>query len=245
MAQVNNALGWSQVISSPDYFNSCVLAPSNIGVPNNIFGYQQPATGNAYIGLTTFYDDGLGSLNTREFAGAELTSPLISGQKYYVSMKVNLSLSTSGTTNTAINKIGAWFTTAPSMSYTHNLAQVYSNNIITDSSGWYSINGSFIADSNYTFIMLGNFFSDVNTDTIIYPITGPDKLSYYFIDDVCVSTDSLECFNTVGIKEFNYNKEKKIIRIVDVLGRETEDKSNILLIFIYSDGTTEKVFRLE
>jgi hypothetical protein len=29
------------------------------------------------------------------------------------------------------------------------------------------------------------------------------------------------------------------------MGRETEIKSNALLIYIYSDGTTEKVLRIE
>ena len=29
------------------------------------------------------------------------------------------------------------------------------------------------------------------------------------------------------------------------MGRETEDKPNTMLIYIYSDGTTEKVYRIE
>jgi len=35
--------------------------------------------------------------------------------------------------------------------------------------------------------------------------------------------------------------EKKLIKVVDLLGRETEIKPNVLLIYIFSDGSTEKV----
>lgn len=38
---------------------------------------------------------------------------------------------------------------------------------------------------------------------------------------------------------------KSLVQIVDIMGRETEDKPNTLLIYVYSDGTTEKVFRVE
>lgn len=47
-----------------------------------------------------------------------------------------------------------------------------------------------------------------------------------------------------GLNEFS-TLPKKVIRIYDLLGRETEDKRNTLLIYVYSDGTTEKVFRIE
>lgn len=39
--------------------------------------------------------------------------------------------------------------------------------------------------------------------------------------------------------------EKNLIKITDFFGRETKYKPNTLQIYIYSDGTTEKVFRVE
>ncbi len=48
-----------------------------------------------------------------------------------------------------------------------------------------------------------------------------------------------------SINESHMEFEKELIKIVDLMGRETEDKPNTLLIYIYSDGTTEKVFRVE
>lgn len=48
----------------------------------------------------------------------------------------------------------------------------------------------------------------------------------------------------VGVQELS-NPNKILVRIVDALGRETEDMPNTTLIFIYSDGTREKVYRME
>ena len=37
-----------------------------------------------------------------------------------------------------------------------------------------------------------------------------------------------------------YKDDKKLLKIVDVLGRETKVKKNTLLFYTYSDGTVEK-----
>jgi hypothetical protein len=49
---------------------------------------------------------------------------------------------------------------------------------------------------------------------------------------------------TVGIQELT-KPGKTLIKIIDSIGRQTEDKPNTTLIYIYSDGTTEKVYRME
>ena len=38
--------------------------------------------------------------------------------------------------------------------------------------------------------------------------------------------------------------EKVVVKILDHMGRETEFKANTPLIYVYSDGTTEKVFTI-
>lgn len=40
-------------------------------------------------------------------------------------------------------------------------------------------------------------------------------------------------------------KDKELVQIVDAMGRETEFQPNTLLVYVYSDGTVEKVFRVE
>ena len=48
----------------------------------------------------------------------------------------------------------------------------------------------------------------------------------------------------VGIEELKQSK-KEVVKVVDLMGRETEEVPNTILIYIYSDGTTEKVFKAE
>ncbi|MGM0478392.1 MAG: leucine-rich repeat domain-containing protein [Bacteroidota bacterium] len=62
-----------------------------------------------------------------------------------------------------------------------------------------------------------------------------------------VSSFSQDCYNdclVAGIDEFQ-TESRNIRRIIDMMGKETVDRTNTLLIFIYSDGTSEKVFRTE
>jgi hypothetical protein len=50
--------------------------------------------------------------------------------------------------------------------------------------------------------------------------------------------------DVASIQEVSFNK-KEIIRVLDVMGRETVSTPNTVLIYVYSDGSTEKVFRVE
>lgn len=108
------------------------------------------------------------------------------------------------TTKYASNKIGVLFTNDEYESLSNpaplpaNFAHFYSNTIITDTLDWTIISGSFIADSAYKYIMIGNFFDNNQTAylTVLDSLLG--ECSYYFIDDVCVSTDSLTCSQTLS-----------------------------------------------
>jgi len=48
---------------------------------------------------------------------------------------------------------------------------------------------------------------------------------------------SMNCHAT-GIKD--YSSQRKLIKVVDVFGRSVTPKPNMTLLYIYSDGTTEK-----
>lgn len=55
----------------------------------------------------------------------------------------------------------------------------------------------------------------------------------------------IEITPPIGLEENYLGENKKLVKVVDLLGRETEIKSNTTLIYIYNDGTMEKVFRVE
>lgn len=63
-------------------------------------------------------------------------------------------------------------------------------------------------------------------------------------------TFSVDCSNAcsdsfVGIGELNSNQPKELIKIVNLLGQEVEYTPNTVLIYQYSDGTSEKIFTIE
>lgn len=48
-----------------------------------------------------------------------------------------------------------------------------------------------------------------------------------------------------GLIEIKAGYEKNLVKIVDLMGRETEFKPNTTLIYMYSDGSSERIFKLE
>ncbi len=195
LGQAFNALGWNASWNTPDYFNAC--ADSGIvSVPYNQIGFQYASFGNGYVGLAAIIPVG-GNINAREIIGRQLSNPLIPNTKYYVSFKLSLADSSIF----ACDKVGLSFSTVPfyddsiSTTLINNHSTVYSSAIIYETENWVTISGNFIADSAYDYVMLGNFFTDSNTDfdsSLSHPITFY-SFAYYYIDDVCVSSDSLEC----------------------------------------------------
>jgi hypothetical protein len=204
--QLKYATGWQTFGESPDYFNSC--NPTSFNVPSNIIGYQSALTGVAYAGFVAYSSLGL----AREIIGSLLTQSLTIGTKYYVSMNVSLAEFDATTKNyIPCDKVGIRFSSVPFSTITpapiNNISHVYATTIISDTMNWTKISGSFVADSNYKYIMIGNFFNDANTDTIYRP-TG--QYSYFYVDDICVSTSSLTCPIVTNIKS---NEESKSVSI--------------------------------
>lgn len=179
-----------------------------MSTPINWAGYQLASNGVGYAGCLTY----LGTVpNTREFIAQNLTTPLNIGTKYFISFQVNLSLGFSTDANCASDKIGATFAMAPycCSSFIKNSAAVFKNSLITDSTNWTKVFGSFTADSAYSYIVLGNFFSDANTNIQKFYNTFSDQ-SYYYIDDICVSTDSSHAYNFATSVESHLQTENTL-----------------------------------
>jgi hypothetical protein len=182
--QINYATGWSSYCATPDYFNPC--NNTTAGVPINFVGYQNAEFGVSYAGLFTYARSGF----YREILGIQLIQSLIIGQKYFVKFYTNMALLNN--VSIATNKMGIRFSTIP-YSYNNpvpidNFAHVYSDSIITDTLNWIKISGSFIADSTYQYVSVGNFFNDSTTTHVLMDTSG--WFAYYYIDNIIVSTDS-------------------------------------------------------
>ena len=193
LSQISKAKEWYSIRETPDYFNSCSNSYMS-SVPSNLFGNAQPSSGNAYAGIGCFW---YGSLNYPECIGTQLIDTLKIGFKYYISFKVRLAQKANSNNWCAINKLGLYFSVISYDSINNvslcNCAQIYSDSIITDTLSWHTIRASFVADSNYKFVGIGRFFTENQTSTL--QITGTVCNSYYYIDDVCVSLDSIYAYN--------------------------------------------------
>ncbi len=202
VGQINRCINWhnagdstNQTLSSPDYFNTC---SPNAGYrpPYGGYGYQETHSGNAYALVNTWLP--LHPL-VREFIQGTLSQALSIGQTYYVSFYANLPFGFSNSiVSVATNHLGALFTTFPFVNQHYatiiNFAHIYTDSLVTDTLNWTLISGSFIADSAYNYITIGNFFDALHTDTL-HLGSSPNDVSAYYIDDVCVSTDSLFATN--------------------------------------------------
>ncbi len=204
-------LYWDRWDQSPDYFHACAGELGGIDtlldVPWNGFTWQYAHDGEAYVGMTCFEPN-----DFREHVGAPLVEPLVVGQTYHVSYWVNLA--TEGSyweTRWACNNQGVLFTmdehlwsgqTGSGPEFTpRNHAHVNKPTILTDTANWTLVSGSFVADSAYRYIVLGNFFDDAHTDTVHFTPGLPSWAAYYLYDAICVSPTPGECPTATGLAE--------------------------------------------
>lgn len=180
---------WKNYRGSPDYFNTC--SDTFASVPCNRLSCQVASSGNAYGGLF-----GLNFNNSyREIVGVQLAEPLIIGQTYYVSFKTSAVYGGYYGIFWFSNKLGAKFSTQEYSENNpvpiNNFAHIYSEDIISDTSNWTTIQGTFIADAAYSHVMIGNFYDNQNTDTLA--TINISLGAYYYVDDVCVTTNPSGC----------------------------------------------------
>ena len=183
--QFGYCVDWLNFRNTPDYFNSC---SDFMGVPLNIAGFQQAKDGEAYAGISCYWTV---NVDSREHIGIELLEPMETGTTYYASFwisKSDLPLSDVACNNQGIRFSTNLFTNGDSTPLP-NWDHVHNQEVVTDSIGWTQIKGAFTADSNYLYMSIGNFFNDVNTDTIHLNSVASGE-GYYYVDDVKLSTDS-------------------------------------------------------
>ena len=172
------ANGWINYHYTPDYYNRCATF-ENVGVPKNFFGYQEPASGNAYVGFTVYH-----SSAPNEIIGVKLKTPLKKGRKYNFSMKLSLAEYYS---KYASDNVGILFTNTPETALNSEVYHFKSDQVIHDFTNWTTLSGIFFADEDYDYMLIGNFFPREHTNIEAASGGGAYDASYYFIDDVYVA----------------------------------------------------------
>ncbi len=198
-------LHWFSFSDTPDYYRSCVPEGAINWVPQSGVVYQYPYDGGSFSGLFTYaYGN-----NYREMIGAELLTPLEVGVTYYASMWVNAGTGGNAVGNLGIcsNNIGMLFTMDPYFWVSgmqsfglRNYAHVFHPEVVMDTVEWTLVSGSFVADSAYRYIVIGNHFTDENTllDTIAI---GYYNRAYMPVDAICVSVHPDGCPLATGVQQ--------------------------------------------
>ncbi len=175
----------------PYYCNACdndSLDPSHtVTVPKGEFYYHYPRTGNGMMYINMY--ENLGGLEDRYYLQGHLYNHLIAGQTYCVSFYVVLG----GYSGDGCNHIGAYFddgtidtTTECGHAHPEYVPQVFTDSIITDTTNWTKIQGSFVATGTEKFITIGNFSDNAHTSILACNSHGHALQAGYLIDDVSV-----------------------------------------------------------
>jgi len=142
----------------------------------------------------------------------------------------------------------------------HNMKSLFVNTYFNDSIDHCGIRGrtgfsgqfELYCDSCDCFIPYDGFGSSVISEEYLEglglsqivvqeygPFPGPNGAMLIYSN---VGGEQCGTYAALGIEELELNKNVHLVKIVDSIGRETEDKANELLFYIYSNGIAEKVF---
>lgn len=154
------------------------------------YGHETPHGGKCMGMIMTTGHNG----TYREYLGTTFIKPLTKGERYYVEFFVTLG----DFCGAATNNIGMLFKTGDFRSGGQMIItgtpQVNTTTIIDQTSGWYKVSGSFVAEEAYTHCIIGNFSTKENTQVKTMPRaeeyesphTYRDGMAAYYIDDFMV-----------------------------------------------------------
>ncbi|MBC7696097.1 MAG: gliding motility-associated C-terminal domain-containing protein [Burkholderiales bacterium] len=169
---------------TPDLYNSCDIS-NFVGVPYNSLSFQDAHSGVSYSGIITYYTI---IPNGREYIQNKLFKKLEINKTYCVTAYVNLH----NYSNCALDQIGICLDNgsiyAPFSSLVNNASPQITSQLgafITDTLNWSKIQGLFMANGTEEYLTIGNFKSDIQTNTITIQSSNAYSAVYYF-DDVSV-----------------------------------------------------------
>ena len=181
-------VGWeSATEANADVFAMGVKG-DKVAIPKNTFGSQEALNGECYAGFRAYSKD---KKYSRTYLQIQLDDELEDNQQYC--FKFNISLA--DLSKYAVNHIGVYVSDRkieqPNTGTIAKEAQVKhkSNKVMMMTDGWETICGTFIADGNEEYIIIGCFGR--NDELEIEKVKRPSGMTgvqtyhaYYYIDDV-------------------------------------------------------------
>ena len=171
-------------------------------------GCEDPYDGNGYAGLFVFGPNVNGYDGYKEYLGVRLSQPLTGLDTYTVKFYLSLP----ERIGNAIWNIQVYF--GPDSISQNNDTFVNVNpqlsgnsgQYITNYNGWHEMAWDYTATGDETFMYIGNFQPDSQTDTLYVLEENPElhyyQFSYYYIDDIQVQPGTLSLNQTVENNNF-------------------------------------------
>ncbi len=217
------------------------------GVPNNVLGYQQANTGNAYVGIN-IYDLWSNSRSTlREYMQVQLIRPLVFDSTYCFQLYISLADSIHFASK---NMLGVYFSqNAVSGNHRHHLPYtpqliVSPNTYIIDRVNWVKIDMQYKATGGEEYITIGNFNDTNYIDTAFVPGGGNEtwmQSCYYYLDDIWLShCDSLPD-SLSGIQEYHLKQALSVYPNPFVKDIVVESKQHQKLDFMLYNSLGQNV----
>lgn len=205
---------FSATTASPDVYGPGVKVPQDWAEKG--FGKQAVHGDRAMAGLT-LYGCTNGKPHCREYVEIQLAEPLIPGQTYQVEF-----WTTPLQRSLFIDRLGVFFSEKRILRQSDELIleqpQFFARQIVETPAGkWKKLSGTFQADTEAEYLIIGNFFEDKDTRTQAH---GEDcfNYAYYYIDDVLVK--KIPPFLVVPVKPDDLTRqpleEGKPIQLKDI-----------------------------
>lgn len=188
------AYPWTSFRGTPDFFHPCdgtgVMSSPN----SSSHGFGVPYHGEGKAGFIA-----AGWFFNREVLAVELISPLVTGESYFVSVRLLRTFGGGfhsncdcGSNNMGIRFLSTEYSAFDEMPI-DNHAHVVHEEVLADSTNWTELSGWFTADSAYSYLAIGTFFDNDNIVVENYNDYQGNYKTYYFVDAVCVTTDPADC----------------------------------------------------
>ncbi len=198
-------------------------------------GKQMPHTGNKMMGIKTQGNGDDGAVACwHEYVETKLITKLENGKEYYIEFWVMASFNSTKFSN----NIGVLFT--DTLINTKNRVALYltphinQDKLLSDRQNWTKISAIFLADKDYDYITIGNFYHDIQT--ITEKVQGRKPGAYYYIDDVLVRPKQKGDKGNTGKPATVILPQEKKPLIEDIPEQTTEEKP--VTSIDYELGTT-------
>lgn len=207
---------------STDFFDAC----SKVMGIKNYNGFQKPKTGTSYAGMY-FYTN----KNYREYIQGHLSETLVKGKKY----KMTFYLSLADKSSFALKDIQVLITQEklkpcyqsnscekaikPSKA-TNKKFEIYSNTediYFSNKESWIEYSFEFTAEGYENYFSIGNFYRNAKTQKQSVLSTSEFYFSYYYIDDVSITSIEKEEIKEVEVPEESEIKINEIYTFNKVL----------------------------